>query len=60
MSYNELKRWLSKQGCTFDLSKGKGSHATVYKEGKRSTFPMHGSKEVPTGLLKAIKKDLGL
>jgi len=58
VTFNELKRWLMKQGCTFE--QGKGSHQIVCLGGGRSVFTDHGKKEVPTGLLNAIKKDLGL
>jgi mRNA interferase HicA len=47
----EFKRWLQKQGCTFEP--GRGGHV--------STLPMHGKgKELGTGLVNAIKKQLGL
>ncbi len=55
----EFKRWLQKQGCTFES--GRGGHLTVRLGGKVSTLPMHGKgKELGTGLVKAIKKQLGL
>lgn len=60
MNSQEFKRWLKKQGCTFDLSRGKGSHITVYYNDRVSVMPMHGQKELPTGTVKAIKKQLGL
>jgi mRNA interferase HicA len=55
----EFKRWLQKQGCTFEP--GRGGHLTVKRDGNVSTLPMHGkSKELGTGLVNAIKKQLGL
>jgi mRNA interferase HicA len=55
---NELKRWLEQQGCTFEP--GKGSHLKV-RLGKHGTsLPMHGKKELGTGLVNTIKKRLGL
>jgi len=55
----EFKRWLKKQGCTFEP--GHGGHLTVRRGDKLSTLPMHGSgKDLGTGLVNAIKKDLGL
>jgi mRNA interferase HicA len=54
----ELKRWLKKQGCTFE--QGKGSHQIVRLGTRCSVFADHGKKEVPAGTLSAIKKDLGL
>lgn len=57
MKSSEFKRWLSDQGATF--KPGKGSHLKVFLNGKQSVLPMHG-KELKTGLVKAIKKQLGL
>ena len=55
----EFKRWLSKQGCSFEP--GRGGHLTVRRGTRLSTLPMHGKqKELGTGLVKRIKKDLGL
>jgi len=58
MNSNEFKRWLAKQGCHFGSQKG--SHLKVYLNDKQSVLPMHGKKELGTGLVKAIKKQLGL
>lgn len=56
---NQLKRWLSKQGCTFES--GRGGHLIVRRDDRMSVLPMHGSsKELGTGLVTKIKKDLGL
>lgn len=60
MNANELKRWLKKQGCTFETHKGGSGHLTVIKGNRKSQLPMHGRKELGTGLVRAIKKDLGL
>lgn len=57
MSSAELKRWLAKQGCTFEP--GKGSHLIVRLGDRMSVLPMHRKKEVGSGLVNAIKKDLG-
>jgi mRNA interferase HicA len=54
---NEFKRWLAAQGATF--KPGKGSHFKVFLNGKQSILPMH-NKELGTGLVNAIKKQLGL
>lgn len=35
-------------------------HIKLYYNGKQSTLPRHPSKELPTGLVKGIKKQLGL
>jgi len=58
MNSNEFKRWLAKQGATFGAQKG--SHLKVYLNGKMSVLPMHGKKELGNGLIKAIKRQLGI
>jgi mRNA interferase HicA len=59
MTSAELKRWLSKQGCTFEP--GKGGHLIVLRGSRKSVLPMHGkSKDLKKGLVEGIKKDLGL
>jgi mRNA interferase HicA len=59
MTPRQFKRWLSKQGCTFEP--GKGGHLIVRLDDKMSVLPMHGSrKEIGKGLENKIKKDLGL
>ncbi len=61
MNASELKRWLTKQGCTFQAHKGGSGHLTVRLGDRTSQLPMHGSgKELGTGLVNKIKKDLGL
>jgi mRNA interferase HicA len=56
---SEFKRWLAGQGCTF--SPGRGSHLIVRRGDRTSVLPMHGKgKELGTGLINAIKKQLGL
>jgi mRNA interferase HicA len=58
MKYSEFKRWLQEQGVEF--KPGKGSHLRLTLNGKISSFPNHGSKEIGKGLLEQIKKQLGL
>jgi mRNA interferase HicA len=59
MTSQEFKRWLGKQGCAFEP--GHGGHLIVRLGNKMSILPMHGrSKELGTGLVKSIKRDLGL
>jgi len=59
MTSAEFKRWLRRQGCTFEP--GKGGHLIVRRGSRMSVLPMHGrQKELGTGLVKAIRKDLGL
>ena len=60
MNAKELKRWLAKQGCTFESHKGGSGHLTVRLGGRKSQLPMHGKKELGSGLVAKIKKDLGL
>ncbi|MCR1347235.1 type II toxin-antitoxin system HicA family toxin [Acidithiobacillus ferrooxidans] len=57
MNSNEFKRWMTKQGATFQP--GKGAHLKVFLNGRQSVLPMHAS-ELKTGLIEAIKKQLGL
>jgi mRNA interferase HicA len=57
MKSSEFKRWLAEQGAAF--TSAKGSHLKVMLNGKKSYLPMH-SKELGTGLVAAIKKQLGL
>ena len=59
MTNAEFKRWLHGQGCTFEP--GKGGHLVVRCGNKMPVLPMHGKqKELDTGLVSAIKRDLGL
>jgi len=61
MNAQELKRWLAAQGCTFETKKGGCGHIIVRYKGRKTELPMHGSrKELGTGLVNAIKKQLGL
>jgi mRNA interferase HicA len=53
-----LSGGLQSKGCSFGSQKG--SHLKVYLDGKQSVLPMHGKKELGTGLVKAIKKQLGI
>ena len=57
MTSAEFKRWLEKQGCTFEP--GKGGHLKVRSANGRAILPMHGAgKEIGKGLENRIKKDL--
>lgn len=61
MNAAELKRWLAKQGCTSETHRGGSGHPTVRRGAHTSQLPMHGGrKELGTGLVNKIKKDLGL
>jgi len=59
MTSAEFKRWLEKQGCTFEP--GKGGHLKVRLGQRFSVLPMNGAKkEIGKGLVERIKKDLRL
>ncbi|HEX5321696.1 MAG TPA: type II toxin-antitoxin system HicA family toxin [Stellaceae bacterium] len=61
MTAAELRRWLARQGCTFENHKGGSGHVSVTLGDKETQLPMHGSrKELGTGLVNKIKRDLGL
>ena len=61
MYSGELKRFLAKQGATFESHKGGSGHLTVRLGERTSQLPMRGgSKELGTGLVRKILKDLGL
>ncbi len=58
MKSDEFHRWVERNGWTY-LRKA-GSHV-IYKKGSRTyPVPYHGSKEMGTGLVKKISKDMGL
>jgi mRNA interferase HicA len=58
MTSAEFKRWLARHGCRFEP--GKGGHLIVWHGKRRSVLPMHGkAKDLKTGLVEGIKKDLG-
>jgi mRNA interferase HicA len=57
----ELKKWLAARGCTFEPKPGGSGHLVVRRGALKSEIPMHGArKELGTGLVNAIKKQLGL
>ena len=60
MNANELRRWLKKQGCSFENHRSGSGHVTVRLGDRKTQLPMHGKKELGTGLVRKIKKDLGL
>ncbi|WP_126174531.1 type II toxin-antitoxin system HicA family toxin [Altericroceibacterium xinjiangense] len=58
MNSEQFRRYLAKQGCTFTEGK---KHTIVHLNGKKSALPRHGgSKQLGTGLMQSIKKDLEL
>lgn len=58
MNSKQMKKWLEKQGASFQV--GKGSHLKVFLGGRQTTLPMHGTSELGKGLEAAIKRQLGL
>lgn len=61
MRPSEFRRWLKRQGCTFQTHKGGSGHLTVIRGDRRSQLPIHGNnKELGSRLVAKIKKDLGL
>jgi len=56
---SQAKRFLAKQGATFEP--GKGGHLIVTLNGRRSILPQHGGrKEIGKGLWLAILKQLDI
>ena len=52
----EFKRWLERQGASFDPAKG--GHIWVMLRGRRAVLPMHGRrKEMKSGTVAAIKNN---
>jgi mRNA interferase HicA len=61
MNSAELKRFLKKNGCTFESHRGGSGHLMVRRGDRTSQLPMHGSrKELGTKLVRKILKDLGM
>lgn len=58
MKHNDLIRSLEDAGCI--LLRHGARHDIWFSPitGKTKPVPRHGSKEIPTGTLKSIKKDL--
>jgi mRNA interferase HicA len=54
----DLKRKLAALGARFEW--GKGSHLHVILNGRKSVIPMHSSKDIGIGLLRAIERELGI
>ncbi|MDK9722839.1 MAG: type II toxin-antitoxin system HicA family toxin [Rhodospirillales bacterium] len=57
MTHDEAKRWLARLGASFKEGK---RHTRVYLNGRLSTLPRHGRKEIPPGTLAAIKRQLNI
>ena len=54
---SELRRWLKKQGCTFVEE---SRHTRIILGSKISRMPRHPAKEIKTGTLQSILRDLDL
>ncbi|MBZ5618296.1 MAG: type II toxin-antitoxin system HicA family toxin [Acidobacteriia bacterium] len=57
VSIGELRRFLRAQGCTFEEGK---KHTMVRLGACSAMMPRHPSKEIASGTLKAILRQLGL
>jgi len=55
---NELHRLIQSRG--WRIRRQTGSHVVYEKDGKMYPVPNHGSKEVPKGIEKKIKREMGL
>lgn len=63
MNTSQFLRWLRSQGIIVHPSHGKGGHRALENpaNGRTSMIPTHGGrKQLGTGLMAKIKKDLGL
>ena len=61
MNYGEFRRWLAKQGCTFESHEGGSGHVTVRFKDKKTQLPAHGKgRDLGKGLVESIQKQLGL
>ena len=59
MNSDQFRRWLAKQGCTFEP--GRGGHLTAKRGDLKATLPQHGGqKQLKTGLMRGIRKQLGI
>jgi mRNA interferase HicA len=57
MRQSEFVKWLKERGATFEE---RTNHLRVYCNGKMSHLPRHSAKELKTGLVEAVKKQLEL
>jgi len=61
MNAGELLRYLRRRGCRIKTHKGGSGHITVVRGDRKTQVPMHGGKkELGTGLVNKIKRDLGI
>jgi putative UPF0395 protein plu4353 len=57
MKQSEFLRWLIENGVKIEEGT---KHTKLYYNGKQSTLPRHPGKELGTGLVCRIKKQLGI
>jgi predicted RNA binding protein YcfA (HicA-like mRNA interferase family) len=56
---NKLLKVLEKQG--FEVARTKGSHHILrHPDGRGTTVPVHGSREIAKGTLRGILSDVGM
>ena len=54
MNYGEFRRWLAKQGCTFESHEGGSGHVTVRFKDKKTQLPAHGKgRDLGKGLVES-------
>ncbi len=46
MNANEFRRWLRRQGCTFEIPKGGSGHLTVRRGSRRVALPTQTALKV--------------
>ncbi len=61
MTYRELIKKLKRLGCAFDWQAG-GSHEIWINLGndRETTIPRHGNRDLATGTVHGIRRDLGI
>ena len=57
MKQSEFVRWLADRGATFE---NRTRHLRVFYRDKMPHLPRHPGKELKTGLVEAVKRQLGL
>jgi len=56
----QLIRRLRKLGAEVDAKRGKGGHHLVKYQGRRSTVPVHGDRDLSPEFIKLVCKQLGM
>ena len=61
MTYRELTRKLRRLECAFERQAG-GSHEIRINpaNNRRTSIPTHGNRDLATGMLHGIRRDLGI